>query len=130
MADSLNWDESGWPIVEVRFPDGSFGKSTMLEYATRVATVLDRKERFAVIVLHETAGGGMDKDARVAAAEMNKAREDDFRTYQRALAVVSSSMVARTALTAIGWISPFPYPSKAFRTRKEAVVWVTQRLAK
>jgi len=128
MVEYLKWDESRWPIVEARFPDGPFGKVVMEEYARRACGVLDRHEPFAVVVVHQNEGAGMDKEARAVAATMNQAREAEFREYQRALAVVSTSMVARTALTAISWIAPFPYPAKAFKRREEAVAWASRRL--
>lgn len=128
MPQQLKWDESQWPVVVVHYPDGPIAKPVMEEYLAHILTLFERKLPFAVIGFHETSGSAMGAETRVFAASFNKKYHDQFGAYMRGLAIVSTSMLARTALMAVHWISPFPYPTKAFRTQKEALAWIQARL--
>lgn len=125
----LSWDEKDWPIITVQFPDGTLNRPVMEEYQAYILQLFERKTPFVVVGFHEATGSAMDSETQVFAAAFNKKHNAEFRAYFKGLAIVCSSMIARTAILIINWIAPFPYPNKAFKTRAEAFTWARNRLA-
>lgn len=128
MADELKWDESQLPIAIMRFPDGTITKALMEACLNHLIDMVTREKPFVVIIFHEATGAALNNEALAAASAFNKKYKDFTRKYLKGFCVVCSSMVARTAIMAIDWFSPFPYPAKAFKSEKDALAWARTRL--
>jgi len=120
-------DESGWPLVHVRWAGHVSGDDIDAHFDEMLAVVA-RGQRFGLVM----SIAELDNPT----AALRRRAADRLKASAAAAAgvivcnghVVASTTV-RGILTAIYWLSPPPFPTKVFTDPKEAEGWVRSQLA-
>ncbi len=114
-------DSNHHPIVFIEM-NGAVSEAQVEDYFTEICSVLERKERFSVVV--DLSGASIPSlKVRSMLSKFGKdyGRESDAWTVSSALIVHNPAI--KMAITAIYSLIPGAYPKKVFRSKDEAVSW-------
>ena len=106
---------------------GTLDDATFRSYLQENDALLDRRERYAIVV-DATRASVIDSAQRKLQAEWMQRRDRDLRTFCLGTAFVITNPLVRGALTAITWLSPLPMPSTVTDRRETAIAWCRARL--
>lgn len=118
-------DDSGWPLVRVRFPQ-TITDEAWSEYLGVLERFPDRREPYVTL----TDGRGApspNASQRKLAAELIAREAERTKRWSVANAVVIDSALLRGVITAIEWAAPSPVPMKSFASLEEAAAWLDAR---
>jgi hypothetical protein len=127
-APPIEVDWSRHPLVVFRRRPGV---ATTLEGAEELcrltAELFERRQRVGLIL--DMRGAALpDAKTRKLIAEFAKDNAHLFERWLAAQADVIDSEMLRHVITAINWIAPPEYPTRAFTSLDEAASWVTDAL--
>lgn len=121
------YDDSRWPLVVCALSGVSTDADIDEYIRTHEAAVARHDPHF--VIVDARRGQAMSATHRRRIADWVSLREDDLRVYRIGLAFVAPSNLLRTVLTAIYWVRPPPYPTKALSTIFEAECWGAKLLS-
>jgi hypothetical protein len=87
----------------------------------------DRNQRYVVVHDARRAARPTPKQRALAAAQQKRDTERTKHLLRGTALVVSSPLIA-SVVTAINWITPPPFPQKIFSALSEADAWATAQL--
>ncbi|MGZ3441942.1 MAG: hypothetical protein ACXVDD_20620 [Polyangia bacterium] len=121
-------DESRWPRVYATWPAKPLNDEEFEQMVLAMSRLSTRGEPFVIIHDARRASRPTPKQRAFAATQQELDAERTKRYLRGTALVVSSSLIA-SVVTAINWIAPPPYPQKFFSTLNAAEAWATERLA-
>jgi hypothetical protein len=119
-------DESGWPIVVARW-EGTVTDGQLEVALARIDVLLDRGERFGVLMDSRSGGGFSAKQRSLIVAHMKANAERTARLLVQA-AVIDNAL-QRTLFYAVNLLFPNPFPSKIFSSPEPAREWLLATVA-
>jgi hypothetical protein len=120
-------DESRWPRVYVTWPGAALADEDFEALVTEMSAFAARGKPYAIIHDARRAVRPTPKQ-RAFAAGVQKSDTDRTRRWLRGVAMVVSSPLIASVVTAINWITPPPYPQKIFSSLSDAETWATRQL--
>lgn len=131
--------DDGWLMmyvgaVQVVWMEGRPPAASFARYVDALATEIDRRSRgarVAVIYCIDMPDGisnSIDAGQRKAVTDVLAARQTKLRETVAAYALVTGSSMVRTALRAMFWFAPPPYPNKVVATVREAAKFAAEHL--
>src|SRR5256885_12344406 len=118
-------DDGDWPLVVVRWPEGTASDADVDEALARLAGYYGRKHA----VLHDGMhNGGMSSHGRRRAAAHSNQYEEEVRRWVVASAVVSASSFTRAIIKTVQWMAPPPCPFRVVADPAEGREWLLQAL--
>ena len=106
-------DESRWPRVYVTWPGEALADEEFEALVAEMSAFAERGQPYAIIHDARRAVRPTPKQ-RAFAAGVQKRDTDRTRRWLRGVAMVVSSPLIASVVTAINWITPPPYPQKIF----------------
>ena len=122
-------DESKWPRVYAIWPGQALADEEFEEMVLAMSALHQRGERYVVIHDARRAQRPTPKQRAFAATQQKLDADKSARLLAGVAMVVSSPLIA-SVVTAINWISPPPYPQKIFSSLDAAEAWAAEQLAK
>ena len=122
-------DESKWPRVYATWPAQPLDDDAFAEMVRTMSALSERGQRYVVIHDARRAARPTPTQRAFAAAQQKRDAERNARLLVGIALVVSSPLIA-SVVTAINWIAPPPYPQKIFSSVAEAEAWAGEQLAK
>ncbi len=126
-AARVTIDASKWPRVYATWPDQPLADEEFEAMLRELSALTDRGQPFVVIHDGRKAVRPTPKQRALAAAQQ-KLDAPRARRLIRGTALVVSSPIIASVITAINWIAPAPYPQKTFSSLAEAEAWAAQQL--
>ena len=123
QGTQIDFDQSTWPIVVIRFPKGDYS-AEMGAFFTRILALANGPEPFVLIIDLRSASIS-SAGGRRESAEFVKNAIDLSRI--RGAALISNARMIRGAIKAIFWLAPVPVPVCVFRDTAEAQAWAEER---
>ena len=128
MSATVDIDESKWPRVYVTWPSRPLSDEDFEATVLAMSRLSRRGESYVIIHDARRAARPTPKQRAFAAAQQKLDAEPTRRRLRGTALVVSSSLVA-SVVTAVNWITPPPFPQKLFSTMEAAEAWATERLS-
>ena len=122
QGTQIDFDQSTWPIVVIRFPKGDYS-AEMGAFFTRILALANGPEPFVLIIDLRSASIS-SAGGRRESAEFVKNAIDLSRI--RGAALISNARMIRGAIKAIFWLAPVPVPVCVFRDTAEAQAWAEE----
>ncbi len=122
-------DDSKWPRVYATWPSQQISDEEFEAMVKAMSALSDRGERYVVIHDARRAVRPTPKQ-RAFAAKSQKDNAERSRRFLAGTAIVVSSPLIASAVTAINWLAPPPFPQKTFSVLSAAEEWATAQLAK
>jgi hypothetical protein len=122
-------DDSKWPRVYAIWPPQELSDEAFEEMVMAMSALSKRGQRYVVIHDARRAARPTPKQRALAAKQQKLDAEMSKRFIVGTALVVSSTIIA-SAVTAINWIAPPPFPQKVFSKLDDAEAWATAQLAK
>ncbi|HEX8954589.1 MAG TPA: hypothetical protein VF945_22195 [Polyangia bacterium] len=122
-------DESKWPRVYATWPGQQLDDEAFEAMVRAMSALANRGERYVIIHDARRAARPTPKQRAYAAAQQKLDAERTRRLLAGTALVVSSPLIA-SVVTAINWITPPPFPQKIFSSIPDAEAWATAQLAK
>jgi hypothetical protein len=124
--ESIQFDDSAWPLVVLRYPK-VIDHDDFMRHLERVVGYVKRREPWGMI--NDSRGSGHpNAKQRQAIANLYDAHEDSVRGFWRGTAIIFDSSVTVGVVTALTWLRPAPHPFKAFTDYDEGRSWVLSAL--
>jgi hypothetical protein len=120
-------DDSKWPRVYVTWPEGTLDDTAFEAMLQTLSALNDREQRYVVVHDARRAARPTPRQRALAAAQQ-KADTPRTKRLLRATALVVSSPLIASVVTAINWIAPSPFPQKIFSSFSDADRWATEQL--
>jgi DNA-binding NarL/FixJ family response regulator len=125
--DRIEIDDSGWPIVVIRYPrhivDGDW-----VDHLWIVEGFLRRRTRFCVINDSRTSGAANMRQRRMV-QHFYWRREAEIREYWRGTSIVTSSSFVAASVRWLARMSPPPHPWMVTASYEEGRAWVDGKLS-
>jgi hypothetical protein len=122
-------DQSKWPLVYATWPSQELSDEAFEAMVMAMSALSKRGERYVVIHDARRAARPTPKQRAFAAKQQKLDAERSKRFIVCTALVVSSPLIA-SAVTAINWIAPPPFPQKVFSKLDDAEAWASEQLAK
>ncbi len=122
----INFDESAWPVVSVTWGAGEASDDDVASLLARLAKLLERKQRFGV-VLDSRQGKGVNAKQRQMFATFQTVNNPLLKQYMP-MALVLATAFQRGLLTAVNWLQPPANEQKVFSEPGPAFAWIRERL--
>jgi hypothetical protein len=118
----IQFDESRWPIVVVRYPS-SLEARDWDDHLSRVIRYVERDRPWGMI--NDSRGAGHPNAAqRQGIVNLYDRHEELVRKNWRGTAIVCDSKITVGVLTALTWVRPPPHPFRPFSSYDEGTRWV------
>lgn len=123
----IHQDASEWPLViDVGVDEGT--DDDVRAYIMGHRRYLARRQLYAA-VFDARLARYMTGAQRQLVAEWIREQRDELKRYHAALALVTSSTLAKGFMEAIYWMQPPPYPHAVFTDLNEAKAWARKQIA-
>ena len=122
-----SYDNSVWPLFRIRLSRLAMNEAEFSEYLKTVDDLFLRGDRFALAIDARDAPIHTPKERQEIAVHM-RASHARYPYRLAAIGIVMSSPVQRGIFTAINWLAGPTYPTRPFRTMKDAEVWLREML--
>ncbi|HTV21124.1 MAG TPA: hypothetical protein VMG12_20705 [Polyangiaceae bacterium] len=123
-----SFDDSDWPVYRIRLARFAMTEPEFFAYLKTVDDLFLRGDRFALAIDARDAPIHTPKERQEIAQHM-RASHARYPYRLVAMGIVMSSPVQRGIFTAINWLAGPTYPTRPFRTMKEAEVWLREMLS-
>jgi hypothetical protein len=121
------YDDSAWPLVRIRLP-AELAASEFEASLDYIDSLFLRGQRFAVL-LDVRDAPPLSAPQRKLVADRSNAMYARYPTRLAGMALMLSSALQRGIFTAIRWLIPRGYPTRAFAGTVEAERWLRAQLA-
>lgn len=125
--DRIEIDDSGWPIVVIRYPP-KITDETWVDHLWTVEGFLRRRALFCVINDSRFSGAANMRQRRMV-QHLYWRREVDIRKYWRGTSIVTSSSFVAASVRWLARMSPPPHPWMVTASYEEGRAWVDAKLA-
>jgi hypothetical protein len=120
-------DESRWPRVYVKWPEGVLNDAEFQRAVIRLSDFTRRGEPYVTLLDARTSARPTPLQRRFAAERQRDDAPFSSR-WLRGSAIIVSNPVLVGVVTAINWIYPPPYPQKIFASLASAEAWTDEQL--
>ncbi len=125
---ALSFDVQSWPLVVTTIV-GDLDEASLREYLDNfLAKVIGRGEPFASIVDARRMDSAPSAKVRRIIADWEIINGAAGERVNVGIAIVTTSMLVRGAMTAIQWVSPPRVPTTYEATLDAALIWARARL--
>ena len=121
-------DDSEAPLYLLHITGEALTEAHAPAVVAAIEGLCKKRSRFAVVMVLEDPKIPNAK-ARKILGDGTKRLEDELERWAAGIADVPGSDLLRHAITAIRWIAPPKYPTKAFGSVEEATAWARAQLA-
>ena len=126
-SDFVRLDDSEAPLYLMHVTGEALTEAHAPEVVAMIEGLCAKRRRFAVVMVLEDPKIPNAK-ARKILGDGTKRLEDQLERWAAGIADVPGSDLLRHAITAIRWIAPPKYPTKAFGSVEDARAWARSQL--
>lgn len=123
----LNFDDSAWPLLYVRFPSKPLSDDGFEYFITRYTGYVERRVLFGSIIDSRGLSTAITPGQRRRLTQWFEVTGPLASEVHFAIAVLLGNPLIRGALKAVTWVAPIPVPVQAFGSVADADPWIRQQ---
>lgn len=122
----LNFDDTAWPILYVRFPSTPLDDEGVQYFIDRYSAIIELRIPFVAIIDSRGLSNAIGASERKKLTEWFDVSGPLAGEHHYGIAVLLNNPIVRGALKAVTWVKPVPVPIKPFASLADAAPWLRE----